>query len=186
MSVDRAAAEQAVAALLRAIGRDPDREPELQGTPARVVAAYVEELCVGYAVDPVALIARHVVPGHTSVVALRDVAVTTMCPHHLMVASGLATVAFAPQGKLVGIGVLAELLDAFARRLTLQETIGEQVAVVVARELGARWAACRLVMSHGCVTARGANKHEAKVETFAFAGDAAWRGEALQVVLGGA
>ena len=78
-----------------------------------------------------------------------------MCPHHLMPASGLGTVAFAPHGKLVGLGVMATLLDVCAHRLILQEEIGERVVAALAEELGPYWAACRLVLSHGCVSARG-------------------------------
>jgi GTP cyclohydrolase I len=185
MPVDRPAAERAIEAFLRAIGRDPAKDPELSGTPARVTAAYVDELCAGYDVDPAARLRECLVAGTTTIVALRDVAVTTMCPHHLMPASGFGTVAFAPRQRLVGLGELAALLDAFAHRLTLQEAIGEGVATTLLRELDAEWAACRLVMSHACVSARGERKHDAKAETVAFAGDAARRGEAL-AVLGGA
>jgi GTP cyclohydrolase I len=101
-----------------------------------------------------------------------------------MPASGFATVAFAPRARLVGLGALAELVDAFAHRLTLQEEIGEQVAATLARELDARWAACRLVMSHACLTARGERKHAATAETVAFSGDATLRAEALAVIRG--
>jgi GTP cyclohydrolase I len=183
MTVDRAAAELAIGAFLRAIGRDPAVEPELLGTPARVVAAY-DELCDGYQVDPARVVRPHIVPGSTAIVALRDVTVTTMCPHHLMPASGTGTIAFAPRDKLVGLGVMAELLDVFAHRLTLQEEIGERVAATLARELSARWVACRLVLRHACVTARGAKKHGATAETVAFVGDEASRDEAIAVVQG--
>lgn len=183
MTVDRLAAEHAILAFLRAIGRDPAVEPELVETPARVVAAY-DELCDGYRVDPALLVRAHIVPGATAVVALRDVTVTTTCPHHLMPASGTGTIAFAPRDKLVGLGVMAELLDVFAHRLTLQEEIGERVAATLARELEARWVACRLVLRHACVTVRGAKKHGAMAETVAFVGDDASRAEALAVVQG--
>jgi GTP cyclohydrolase I len=186
MSVDRLAAERAIEAFLRAIGRDPDLEPELRGTAARVTAAYVDELCEGYAKDPSSVVRPHLVPhpgaGSTAVVALREVTVTTMCPHHLMPASGVGTIAYAPRDKLVGLGVMAELLDVLAHRLTLQEEIGERVAEVLAVELGARWVACRLVLHHACVSARGERKHGAVAETVAFVGDARDRSEALALV----
>jgi GTP cyclohydrolase I len=184
MSVDRPAAEQAILAFLRALGRDPALEPELQGTPARVVAAYVDELCNGYGTEPSAVVRPHVVEGSTAIVVLRDIPVTTMCPHHLMPASGLGTVAFAPHRKLVGLGVMATLLDVCAHRLILQEEIGERVVAALAEELGAHWVACRLVLSHGCVSARGERKHGAMAETFAFVGDASGRAEAIAVVAG--
>jgi len=182
MSVDRLAAERAIEAFLCAIGRDPALEPELRGTAARVTAAYVDELCDGYRTDPAGLVRPHLVEGSTAIVALRDIAVTTMCPHHLMPASGVGTVAYAPRGQLVGLGVMAELLDVFAHRLILQEEIGERVAATLAGELGARWVACRLALSHSCVSGRGERKHGATIETVAFVGDAACRSEALAVL----
>ncbi len=182
MSVDRTAAERAIDAFLRAIGRDPDHEPELSGTAARVTAAYIDELCEGYGVDPAARLRECIVEGSTAIVALRDVAVTTMCPHHLMPASGHATVAFAPRERLCGLGALAELVDAFAHRLTLQEEIGEQVTSTLTRELGVHWAACRIVMSHACVSQRGERKHAATAETVSYRGDPASRAEALATV----
>jgi GTP cyclohydrolase I len=182
MRVDRAAAERAILAFLQAIGRDPVHEPELQGTPARVTAAYLDELCAGYGRDPSEVVRPHVIEGSTAIVALRDIQVTTMCPHHLMPASGLGTIAFAPGRKLVGLGVLGELLDVVSRRLILQEEIGERVAATLAAELGARWVACRLVLTHSCVTARGERKHGALAETVAFVGDASERAVALAIV----
>jgi GTP cyclohydrolase I len=182
MAVDRRAAEHAIEAFLRAIGRDPALEPELRGTAARVTAAYLDELCDGYGRDPSALVKSGLVEGTTSLVVLRNVAVTTMCPHHLLPASGLGTVAFAPGAKLVGLGVMAELLDVLAHRLILQEEIGERVAATLQSELHARWVACRLVLSHACVTARGERKHGATVETLAFAGDPSSHAEALAVL----
>jgi GTP cyclohydrolase I len=182
MAVDRIAAARAIDDFLRAIGRDPSSDPALAGTGDRVAAAFVDELCSGYAVDAAAVVRANIIPGSTAIVALRDATVETMCPHHLLPASGAGTVAFAPAGKLVGIGVVAEVLDAFARRLILQEEIGESVVRLLHAELGASWVACRLVLRHSCVTARGERKHGATVETVAFAGDRAHEAEAVAMV----
>src|SRR3954451_23305112 len=94
MAIDRTAAANAIAAFLRAIGRDPEREPDLVGTGARVADAYVDELCTGYAVDTRALLEASAIKGHAEgLVIVRDIPITTMCPHHLLPASGTATVA---------------------------------------------------------------------------------------------
>ena len=94
-------------------------------------------------------------PGKTERVALHDIVVTTMCPHHLMPATGTASVAFAPHERIVGLGSIVKLVDAFAHRLVLQESIGQDVVLALTRHLGVHWAACRIVMSHTCVSARG-------------------------------
>jgi GTP cyclohydrolase I len=181
MAVDRKAASAAIDSFLRAIGRDPEGDPALVGTGARVADAFVDELCDGYGVDVRALLAANAIarPGErasdaqrasTEIVIVRDVAVATTCPHHLMAASGIATVAFAPRDKLLGIGAVAKVVDAFAHRLTLQEDLGESVASAIASALDPVWVGCRLVLSHSCMTARGERRHGAKVETISVAG----------------
>ena len=168
--MDREAAARAIDAFLRALGRDPDREPELSGTGARVADAFADDLLEGYDVDIDALLRANLLAGSGEIVAVRDLAVTTMCPHHLMPATGTATVAFAPHEHLVGVGTIGRLVDVFAHRLALQEGIGEQVVAALEKHLAPRWVGCRLVLSHACMTARGERKHGARVETVALAG----------------
>ncbi len=178
MPIDRTAAANAIDAFLRAIGRDPTREPELLGTGARVAAAYLDELCAGYTIDTVALLETSAIAiglggAAAGLVVVRDIPVTTMCPHHLLPASGTATVAMQPRDRLVGVGTLAALVDAHARRLTLQEHIGEGVVADVAAVLQPSFVGCRIVLVHGCMVARGERAIGASVETVAMRGAAA-------------
>jgi GTP cyclohydrolase I len=168
--MDQDAAARAIDAFLRALGRDPEREPELVGTGARVAAAYVDELVAGYGVDVDALLAQNVFAGRSDLVIVRDIPLATTCPHHLMPATGVATVAFAPEEHLVGVGTVARMLDAFARRLSLQEAIGERSVAALQKHLAPRWAGCRITLSHACMTARGERTHGARVETLALTG----------------
>jgi GTP cyclohydrolase IA len=171
MPVDRVAAANAIEMFLRAIGRDPGVEPELAGTGQRVADAFVDELCEGYAVDTRGRLSASAIAASSSVlVAVRDVPVVTTCPHHLMPAVGRATLAFQSAGRVVGLGALAALVEAHARRLTLQETLGERVVEDLAAALEPVWAGCRLVLSHGCMTARGERAVGATVETVALRG----------------
>jgi GTP cyclohydrolase I len=172
MAIDRKKAASAIEDFLRAIGRDPGREPELVGTGERVASAYVDELCDGYAVDPVELLRRHrIMTKSGDLVVMRDVAVTTTCPHHLMPAKGVAAVAFAPRGAIVGLGALVQLVDACAHRLALQEQIGERVVAALEDALAPMWVGCRLVLEHACVVARGERRHGARAETVALRGE---------------
>ena len=168
--MDREAAARAIDAFLVALGRDVTQEPELVGTGARVAAAFADELLAGYGVDVDALLAQNVFAGQSETVVVRDIPVATTCPHHLMPATGVATVAFAPSGHLIGVGTVARALDAFARRLALQEQLGERTVTALNKHLAPRWVACRLVLSHACMTARGERSHGARVETTAVAG----------------
>jgi GTP cyclohydrolase I len=167
---DRDAAARAIDAFLRALGRDPDREPELVGTGARVAAAYADELLAGYGVDVDGLLAPAVFAGRSDLVVVRDIPLSTTCPHHLLPATGIATVAFAPEEHLVGVGTVARVLDAFARRLALQEDVGERTVAALQKHLAPRWTGCRITLAHTCMTARGERTHGARVETLALAG----------------
>lgn len=155
---------------MRALGRDPEREPELAGTGERVATAFADELLAGYGVDIDALLSHNVLAGTSELVIVRDLPLATTCPHHLIPSTGVATVAFAPDEHLVGVGTIARLVDAFARRLALQEQVGERVVAALQKHLAPRWAACRIVLSHGCMTVRGERSHGARVETLALAG----------------
>lgn len=168
--MDLDAAAEAIDAFLRALGQDPGRTPEIAGTGARVARAYAEDLLDGYGVDVDALLSSNVFAGRTELVVVRDIPVVTTCPHHLMQSVGTATVTFAPEEHLVGIGTVARTVDAFARRLALQEQIGERVVAALQKHLSPRWAGCRLTLSHSCMVARGERTHGARVETIAIAG----------------
>jgi GTP cyclohydrolase IA len=166
-AIDRVAAAAAIDAFLRAIGRD---DPEITGTGARVADMFVDELCAGYQVDTRALIEHAAIDGTSSagsVVVVRDIPIVTTCPHHLLPSLGVATVAFAPSARIVGLGAVAALVEAHARRLALQEHIGDAVVDDLAAVLAPRWAGCRLVLTHGCMVARGERTVGAHVETIA-------------------
>ena len=175
MAVDRDAAERAIGAFLKALGHDPETSAMLTGTPARVTEAFDRDLLSGYSVDVSALLVAESEPtgkdGPRGLVIVRDVSVATVCPHHLLPGLGRAAVAYLPGERIVGIGTIARTVDAFARRLTLQETIGESVVHALMDAVGARGAYCRLELRHSCLAARGARQAEATVVTVAEAGE---------------
>jgi GTP cyclohydrolase I len=172
MAVDQTEAAKAVHAFLRALGRDPDRDSDLAGTPARVAEAWAKDLVDGYDVDVAAMLASESLPAPASagLVAVRDLSVSTICPHHLLPGLGTGAILYLPGARITGLGTLARLLDAFAHRLSLQETIAASVAGALVEHLGARGAACKLSLSHRCLTSRGERQEHAVVDTIAFAG----------------
>lgn len=171
MPVDRPAAAAAIDAFLRAIGRDPYAEPDLVGTGTRVADAFIDELCAGYTKDTRGMLAANVLEGRGSgLVIVRDLPVATTCPHHLLPAIGAATVAFQPKERILGLGAVAALVEAHARRLTLQEHVGEAVVTELEEALEPSWVGCRLVLTHGCMVVRGERAVSARVETVALRG----------------
>ncbi len=171
MQADRVAVARAVEALLRAFGHDPEREPHLRGTGARVADLWIDELLAGERVDLAGLFAGAMeCPPDAPLVVLERLATHVVCPHHLTVAQGFASVAYLPGGRLAGLGAIAALVDACAHRLALQEDVGRDVARALVEHLGARGAACRLELRHGCLELQGPKKRGARVVTIATAG----------------
>jgi GTP cyclohydrolase I len=152
-------AEDAVRTLLRWAGDDPNREG-LAGTPERVVRAY-REWFAGYDTDPHELLARtfEETEGYDELVLLRDIPWTSHCEHHLVPIVGLAHVGYLPRQRVVGISKLARVVDAFARRLQIQEKMTVQIANTINSVLQPRGVAVVLKAEHGCMTTRGVHKH---------------------------
>jgi GTP cyclohydrolase I len=175
MPVDRDAAERAIGAFLKALGQNPETNPILADTPARVTEAFTQDLLSGYAVDVAGLLMAESEPlakdGPRGPVVVRDLSLATVCPHHLLPALGRAAVAYLPGDRLVGIGTIARTVDAFARRLTLQETIGESVVRALMETARARGAHCQIELTHSCLGARGSRQAGARVITVAQAGE---------------
>ena len=169
--VDREAAARAIEDFLRALGHEP--VGDLHGTGERVADAWADDLLEGEAIDAAAVLREGSIAidaEGAGLVVVRELSVTTMCPHHLLPAHGTGLIAYLPGDRVAGIGTLAHVLDALSRRLTLQERIGADVVAILVRELGARGALCKLSLTHSCLIARGERKAGAVVETIAVAG----------------
>ena len=151
-------AEAAVRVLLRLTGDDPDREGLLD-TPKRVVKAY-KELFGGYAVDPVALLARtfEEVQGYDEIVLLRDIRLESYCEHHMVPIIGRCHIAYLPRNRVVGISKLARLVDAFSKRLQIQERLTAQIADTIDEVLQPRGVGVVIEAGHQCMSTRGVHK----------------------------
>lgn len=154
----REEAEQAVRTLLRWAGEDPTREG-LVDTPARVVRSY-EEFFAGYDVDPVALLERtfEETDGYDEIVLLRDIRLESHCEHHMVPIIGRAHVAYLPHRRVVGISKLARVVEAYARRLQIQEKLTAQIANTIQEVLEPRGVAVVIEAAHQCMTTRGVHK----------------------------
>jgi GTP cyclohydrolase I len=175
MAVDRAAAARAIGDFLKALGFDPAQHPDLADTPERVSEAFADDLLRGHEVNVRELLRKGSCEAPPSAkngpVAVTGIAIATTCPHHLMPALGRANLVYLPGPVLLGIGTLTSLVDAFARRLTLQEAIAQNVVTALVEHAGARGAYCELELEHGCLRARGERQTSAVVHTSARAGE---------------
>jgi GTP cyclohydrolase IA len=187
MAVDRAAAARAIGDFLKALGFDPKDHADLADTPERVTEAFTDDLLRGHGVDVRELIRKgscEAPPAAKSgPVAVTGIAIATTCPHHLMPALGRASIVYVPGPMLLGIGTLTALADAYARRLTLQEAIAENVVSALMEHAGARGAYCELELEHGCLRARGERQASALVRSSARAGEFSDAAAVAQIAL---
>jgi GTP cyclohydrolase I len=154
---DRAAAERAVADLIRALGLDPAAEPELLATPARVVDLY-EEAFAGLSpgAEPDLAVFPHA--GGDDLVMVRDLPFHSICVHHFVPFFGTARIAYLPGTSIIGISGLARLLELYARRPQLQERLTAGIADHLERLVRPRGVAVILEARHLCMEMRGIRK----------------------------
>lgn len=163
--------EAAVRTLIAAAGDDPAREGLIE-TPARVARAW-HEWFAGYAVDPIALLQRTFAEteGYEETVLLRDIPLVSTCEHHMAPITGRAHVAYRPSGRVVGISKLSRLVNAYARRLQLQERLTSQIADALETALAPKGVAVIVEATHGCMATRGVNQPGVAMVTKCWRGD---------------
>jgi GTP cyclohydrolase I len=167
----RAEAEDAVRLLLRWAGDDPAREG-LRDTPQRVARAY-EDWFSGYREDPEEFLLRtfEEVEGYDDMVVLRDIRFESHCEHHLAPIIGRAHVGYLPANKVVGISKLARVVEAYARRLQVQEKMNAQIASCIQRALEPKGVAVVIEGAHQCMTTRGVHKQGVTMVTSTMLGE---------------
>ena len=182
----REEAEKAVHTLLRWAGDDPSREG-LKDTPARVAKAF-QDWFSGYDQDPEAYLARtfEEIEGYDDMVILRDIRFESHCEHHLAPIIGRAHVGYLPTNRVVGISKLARVVEAYARRLQVQEKMKSQIAHTIEKVLKAKGVAVVIEASHQCMTTRGVHKAGVTMVTStmlgAFRGNSDTRREFLNII----
>jgi len=154
----RAEAEAAVRTLLRWAGDDPDRDGLIE-TPARVVRAF-EEYFGGYQDDPEAILQKtfEETEGYDEMIVLRGIRFESHCEHHLAPIIGRAWVGYIPNGRVVGISKLARVVEAYAKRLQIQEKMTAQIANAIEHALHPQGVAVVIKAEHHCMTTRGIHK----------------------------
>ncbi len=184
--VDLDRAQKAVREILLAIGEDPDRDG-LVRTPRRVAEMFAEVFS-GLHEDP----SRHLTvtfeANHDEMVLVRDIALYSMCEHHLAPFHGRAHVAYIPgeDGRITGLSKLARLVDGFAKRPQVQERLTSQIADAIVDVLQPRGAFVMIEAEHLCMSMRGVRKPGTLTLTSAVRGlfkdNAATRAEVMSLI----
>jgi GTP cyclohydrolase I len=161
----RAQAEEAIRVLLRWAGDDSAR-PGLRKTPARVAGAF-EDWFAGYAVDPYQLLGSSFqqVSHYDRIVMLRDIDFESHCEHHMAPIIGRVHLAYLPNRRLAGISKLARVVEAYAKRLQVQERLTAEIARCINDVLEPRGIAVVIEAQHQCMTTRGVHRANVKMVT---------------------
>ena len=163
--------EYSIRQIIQLIGDDPDREG-LKDTPSRIIRSWLE-LYKGYQVDPVEQMTFFDFDDgekYDEIILLKDIEMYSMCEHHNLPFFGKAHVAYLPGTKLLGISKLARLVEAYSRRLQIQERIGCQVTNFLMEHAEAKGAACIIEASHMCIQMRGIQKQNSIMVTSSMEG----------------
>lgn len=159
----------AVTAILRAVGEDPEREG-LLSTPGRVARAY-DELLVGYRVDPVEMLNNALFDvTYSEMVIVTDIDFYSLCEHHMLPFIGKAHVAYIPDKKVVGLSKIPRIVEVYARRLQIQERMTRQIAELIDELLNPLGVAVVIDGLHMCMAMRGVKKANARMRTSALLG----------------
>ncbi|MDN3517140.1 GTP cyclohydrolase I FolE [Aquisalimonas lutea] len=173
--------------IIRAAGEDPSREG-LQKTPVRAAEAF-SFLTEGYNQNLEELVNGAIFPSdNDEMVIVRDVEFYSLCEHHLLPFIGRANVAYIPNGKVLGLSKIARIVDMYARRLQIQETMTKEIADAVMQVTDAKGVAVHLSARHLCMMMRGVGKQNSSMTTSVMLGTfrekQSTRNEFLQLIQG--
>ena len=156
--------------IISGLGEDPEREG-LQKTPERVSKA-MQFLTHGYELDPGAILRSAIFhEEHSEMVIVKDIELYSLCEHHMLPFFGRAHVAYIPNGKIVGLSKIPRVVDAFARRLQVQERLTTQILNCIHDTLEPLGTAIVIESQHLCMMMRGAQKQNSLTTTSAFRGE---------------
>lgn len=156
--------------ILTLLGEDPTREGLLK-TPQRVGKA-MQFITHGYKLDPVQIIKSAMFhEDHNQMVIVKDIELYSMCEHHMLPFYGKAHVAYIPNGTITGLSKIARVVDAYARRLQVQERLTVQIRDCIQEALNPLGVAVVIEAKHMCMMMRGIQKQNSVTTTSAFTGE---------------
>lgn len=155
--------------ILREIGENPEREG-LKDTPKRVAKA-MQFLTHGYDLDPSKILSSALFhEDHKHMIVIKDIEVYSLCEHHMLPFFGKAHVAYIPNGIIVGLSKIPRIVDAFARRLQVQERLTDQIRDCIQQTLNPLGVAVVIEAKHLCMQMRGVQKQNSFATTSSFTG----------------
>jgi GTP cyclohydrolase I len=168
--VSREQALNSVKTLLQWAGDNPNREG-LKDTPDRVIRSYIE-FFKGYTIDPQTILSKTFseVDGYSDMVVLTNIRLESYCEHHMVPFIGVAHVGYYPDKRVVGISKLARVVEAYAKRLQIQESLSQQICNCIMAVLKPKGAGVVIEAEHQCMSTRGIHKPGVKMVTSSMMG----------------
>jgi len=161
--------EELVREMIIRLGEDPDREG-LSRTPERVEKA-MHFLVKGYKDDPEALLRKALFTvSYDEMVIVKDVEMFSLCEHHLLPFFGKVHVAYIPNGKVIGLSKIPRLIEAFSRRLQIQERLTTQIAEAIQNAIEPQGVGVVIEARHLCMMMRGVEKQHSSAVTSSMLG----------------
>jgi GTP cyclohydrolase I len=155
--------------IIEGLGEDPHREGLLK-TPERVAKA-MKYLTHGYEINPDDIVNQAIFhEEYSEMVLVKDIDIYSMCEHHMLPFFGKAHIAYIPSGKIVGLSKLPRVVDAYSRRLQVQERLTIEIRDCIQRTLDPKGVAVVIECSHMCMQMRGVQKQNSATTTSAFTG----------------
>lgn len=167
--MDREKAIKAIEDFLSALGEDVEREG-LKETPRRVADAFAEFIS-GNEMDVKSILSKTFSVNGGDMILEKDIAFSSTCEHHLMPFFGKIAIAYVPNDKVVGLSKLSRLVNAYAKRLQLQEQLTSQIAKAVMDYLQPKGVMVWCEAEHTCMTCRGVAKYGSKTITYTTLGE---------------
>ncbi len=156
-------------AIIDNLGEDIHREG-LEKTPERVAKA-MQFLTHGYGLDPLEILKSALfTEDHKQMIVVKDIEVYSMCEHHMLPFFGKAHVAYIPNGKIVGLSKIPRIVDAYARRMQVQERLTDQIKDCIQKALNPLGVAVVIEAQHMCMQMRGIQKQNSVTTTSSFTG----------------
>ena len=156
-------------AIINNLGEDVNREGILN-TPVRAAKA-MQYLTHGYELDPLQILKSALfTEDHRQMIVVKDIEVYSMCEHHMLPFFGKAHIAYIPNGKIVGLSKIPRIVDAFARRMQVQERLTDQIKDCIQEALNPLGVAVVIEAQHMCMQMRGIQKQNSVTTTSSFTG----------------
>ncbi len=161
--------EDSIRKIIEVIGDNPERDG-LRNTPRRYAKAMIEILS-GYRADPKEAINGAIFEQeYSGLIIVDNIRFFSMCEHHILPFFGTCTIAYLPNGRIIGLSKIPRIVKHFSSRLQVQERLTEQIGKFIEDVVAPQGVAVYMYAHHLCLSMRGARKEDAKMETLFFSG----------------